>query len=94
MSKLFGYERGLFNYVLGVLTSVTGFLSMYIFGGIFMSLLSGFQAFRNSGDVANAVIAYVFSEALPPTSIQSVITQSVVGAIIAGLLWYKGVKSS
>jgi len=88
MGKVLGYERGAVNYVIGVLLTVPGFISMYIFGSGIMSVWAGFSNFARGGNLIEAALVYFLAEYLPPTSVGDIITQAVVGAVIAALLWY------
>lgn len=88
MAKPFGYERGAINYVIGVLLTVPGFISMYIFGSGIMSVWAGFSTFTREGNPIEAALAYFIAEYLPPTSVGDVFFQAVVGACVAAFLWY------
>lgn len=69
---------------------------MYIFGGGFISglrgLYEGLVTLTTGGEVTEAVVnsiaMYFLTEHLPPTSLEQVIMQSVVGAVLAAILWY------
>lgn len=88
MGKVLGYERGAVNYVIGVLLTVPGFISMYIFGSGIMSAWAGFNTLTRGGGLIEATLAYFLTEYLPPTSVEDIITQAVVGAVVAAILWY------
>lgn len=88
MGKALGYERGAVNYIIGVLLTVPGFISMYIFGSGIMSAWAGFNTLAQGGGMIEATIMYFLTEYLPPTSIRAVIAQAVVGAVVAAILWY------
>lgn len=88
MGKAFGYERGAINYVIGVLLTIPGFISMYIFGSGIFSVWAGFSNFAREGNPLEAVLAYFIAEYLPPTSVGDVLLQAVVGAVVAAILWY------
>ena len=60
---------------------------MYIFGGGIMTFFITAQHIF-SGEFINAFLQYFVMSALPPTSIGQIITQAIVGASVAGLLWF------
>lgn len=91
MGKILGYERGAVNYVIGVLLTIPGFISMYIFGSSILAVWAGFSTFAREGNLIEAVFRYFFVEFLPPTSIGDILLQAIVGAIVASLLWYSAV---
>lgn len=88
MAKTFGYERGLIKYIIKTPLTIVGFISMYIFGGGILSVASGLTHLFTSRSVFEAVMVYFFTEYLPPTSVEDVVMQVVVGVVTAGLLWY------
>ncbi|MCH8003950.1 MAG: hypothetical protein IH934_04950 [Nanoarchaeota archaeon] len=75
------------KYILGVLLSGVGFVSMYLFGGGLITLFKTFDKLF-SGQFIEAFLEYYIFSALPPTSIGHIITNAVVGAIVAGLFWF------
>ena len=88
MAKTLGYERGLIKYIIKTPLTVVGFVSMYIFGGGILSLFDGISHLFTEQNVFEAMLVYFISEHLPPTSIEGVLIQTIVGSIGAGLLWY------
>ena len=81
-----GIAIGLPKYIVGVLLSV-GFVSMYIFGG---AIITFFKTMNHlsSGNFGEAFFEYYIASALPPTSIEHVIGQAILGACVAGGLWF------
>lgn len=88
MAKLFGYERGLAKYIVKTPLTVTGFVSMYLFGGGILSVANSLEYLFREGSMIGAIFTYYFSEYLPPTSLSQVLYQTLVGTVVAGLLWY------
>ena len=88
MAKPLGYERGLVKYIVKTPLTLVGFVSMYIFGGGLLSIASGLTHLFTSKSVFEAVMVYFLTEYLPPTSIEDVIAQVVIGTFTAGFLWY------
>ncbi|MCK4589528.1 MAG: hypothetical protein KAT77_03735 [Nanoarchaeota archaeon] len=82
-----GIVAGTPKYIIGVLLSGTGFVSMYLFGGSLITLWNTLDRLF-SGNFIGAFIEYYLMSALPPTSIGHVIGQAVLGACIAGGLWF------
>lgn len=82
------YEAGLLRYILKTpFTSITGFISMYIFGGTVMNIETVLEALQQP-NVVKAIVFVFLSEVLPPTSIEEILIQVLAGSIVAGLLWY------
>tara|TARA_Y100000310_G_C19952177_1_gene477352 strand:+ start:89 stop:370 length:282 start_codon:yes stop_codon:yes gene_type:complete len=75
------------KYIIGVLLSVGGFIPMYIFGGVINTLFKTLNQLF-SGNYIEAVIGYYITSALPPTSIEHVLFQAILGAFVAGILWF------
>ncbi|UHQ98190.1 hypothetical protein HYG81_19005 (plasmid) [Natrinema zhouii] len=88
MAKPFGYERGLIKYIIKTPLTLIGFISMYLFGGGILSLVSSLSHLFTERSVFKAIVVYFFSEYLPPTSIEEILLQTVVGSVAAGLTWY------
>jgi len=88
MAKILGYERGAIKYLVGVLLTVPGFVSMYIFGGGLMSFWVGIESLLNGGTVVEAAVRYFLAEALPPTAVGDILGQAILGGVIATLIWY------
>ncbi|UVE50081.1 hypothetical protein KU306_14405 [Haloferax larsenii] len=85
MAKPFGYEIGAVKYI--VMSVFFNTIPMYIFGG---GVMSFFEAVTHTiGDGFVSGMAYYFlTKYLPPTSVSQVVVQIVMGAIVAGILWY------
>jgi len=83
-----GYLIGLLKYIVKTPLTVVGFVSMYIFGGSIFSAVSGLTRLFTSRSVLEATMVYFLTEYLPPTSVEDVIGQVVVGTVVAGLLWF------
>ena len=75
------------KYIIGVLLSMTGFASMYIFGGGIITFFKTAQ-YLFSGKFVNAFLEYFVMSALPPTSLEQIFSQAIIGACIAGLFWF------
>jgi len=88
MAKPLGPERGLVKYIVKTPLTVVGFISMYIFGGSLFSAASGLTHLFTSRSVLEATMVYFLTEYLPPTSVEDVIGQVLVGSAVAGVLWY------
>ena len=88
MAKTLGYERGLVKYIVKTPLTIVGFISMYIFGGGILSVLTGVTHMFSDQSILDAILMYFFTEYLPPTSVEDVILQAIVGSITAGLFWY------
>lgn len=81
-----GIGIGLPKYIIGVLFSAA-FVPMYIFGGGIISLFKTLDHLAQ-GDFIQAFLQHYIYSQLPPTSIENIIGNAVVGAICAGLLWF------
>ena len=88
MAKPLGPERGLVKYIIKTPLTIVGFMSMYIFGGSIFSVASGLTHLFTNRNVMEAIMVYLFTEYLPPTSIEDVIGQVIIGSVAAGFLWY------
>jgi len=82
-----GIGIGLPKYMLFTFLSGTGFVCMYIFGGTIVTLFSTFT-YLFSGRFIEAFVEYFINSALPPTSIEHVIGQAVIGVLVAGGSWF------
>ena len=84
-----GIILGTPKYIIGVLLSGTGFACMYLFGGTIFTFFNTLDQLL-SGNYLGAFIEYYIKSALPPTSLEHIFTQAIVGACIAGLFWFLG----
>lgn len=82
-----GTVIGAGKYMVNTPLSPWGFISMYLFGGVFMSAVSSLPHLI-AGDFVNAFVTYLMTEALPPTSIEQVLIQMGIGTIAAGSKWF------
>ncbi len=82
-----GTVIGAGKYMIATPLTVVGFISMYIYGGAFMSALNALPHLFG-GEFVNAFVTYFLSEALPPTSIGEVIIQTGLGTVAAGTKWF------
>ncbi|MFC1768716.1 hypothetical protein ACFLZX_03035 [Nanoarchaeota archaeon] len=82
-----GIGIGFPKYVIFTLLSGWGFVSMYLFGGTITTLFNTFHQLF-SGNFIQAFLHYYVYSALPPTSIEHVIIQAILGAVIAGSSWF------
>lgn len=85
MAKILGYERGAVRYV--IMSMLFNTIPMYIFGGGILSILEGAEHAFGEG-LIQGVLYYFLSEYLPPTSVEQVVMQIALGAVVAGGLWY------
>jgi hypothetical protein len=91
MGNSLAYEVGLIKYIIFTPLTLTGFISMYIFGSGIWAAISGIQAYSETENLIDAILRYFIVEYLPPTSIEGVVMQTGTGAVVAGLLWYSNV---
>lgn len=82
-----GRYTGAGKYAIATPLTVVGFISMYIYGGFFMSVMSALPHLF-AGDFVNAVVTYFLTEALPPTSLGGVIFQTIFGTAAATFKWF------
>jgi len=80
-------EHGFLKYVVMTPLTVVGFASMYVYGGAILTVFNSL-GFAFSGNLMDALLEYFFYSALPPTSIEHVFTQVIVGTLAAGIKWY------
>jgi hypothetical protein len=85
MAKRFGYERGAVNYFTGSLTGNP--VAMYIYGAGLLALWNALGETVGGSFVA-AVFDYFFTKYLPPTSVEQVAAQLLIGALVAAVKWY------
>lgn len=88
MAKPFGYERGLVKYIVKSPLTVVGFISMYIFGGGILSVVTGVTHLFSKQSILEAITMYFLTEYLPPTSLEEVLLQVGLGTVTAGFFWY------
>jgi hypothetical protein len=82
-----GRYVGAGKYAIATPLTVAGFISMYIYGGLFISAMSALpQLF--AGNFMDAFMTYFLSEALPPTSIGDVVFQAALGTGAATFKWF------
>lgn len=62
---------------------------MYLFGGTIVTLFKTLDKLF-TGQYIEAAIQYYIHSALPPTSLEHVLGQAVLGAIVASLFWLIG----
>jgi hypothetical protein len=65
---------------------------MYVFGGTINTAYNTLNQLF-SGNFVNAFVEYYIKNALPPTSIEHVFGQAVLGAGIAAILWFVGMAA-
>lgn len=85
MAKLFGYERGMVNYLTGSLTGNP--IAMYIYGAGLLALWNAYVE-TVGGSFVMATVGYFVTKYLPPTSVEQVVVQLVFGAVVASVKWY------
>ena len=85
MAKAFGYERGAFNYFTGSLTGNP--VAMYIYGAGLLALWNAYVEVI-AGSFIMASIDYFFTKYLPPSSVEQVVVQLLLGAVVASVKWY------
>ncbi|MFW6008951.1 MAG: hypothetical protein ACOCP8_06775 [archaeon] len=84
-----GLEEGFIKYVLITPLSIAGFLAMYTYGGVIITLINTFSKIF-TGNFLNASVEYFINSALPPTSINKIIIQTFIGSFSAGVKWLIG----
>lgn len=82
-----GRHAGAVKYAFFTPLTVVGFISMYIYGGLFMSVISSLPHLI-AGDFMSAFMTYLMTEALPPTSIADVVFQAAFGTGAATIKWF------
>jgi len=80
-------EEGLIKYVIITPLTVVGFTSMYIFGGIILTIINTISSIF-TGNFVDGLLEYFVHSALPPTSMEQVFTQVFLGTVVAGIKWY------
>lgn len=84
------YEAGFIKYIVFTPLTVVGAMSMYAYGGGIVTLLNTFHHLFSGGFV-EAFIEYFVTSALPPTSLEHIVLQIMVGSVTAGIKWYLAV---
>ena len=84
------YETGFFKYILFTPLTIVGAMSMYAYGGGIVTLFSTIHHILSGGFI-QAFIEYFVTSALPPTSIEHIVFQIMVGSVAAGIKWYLAV---
>lgn len=80
-----GYIIGLLKYLAkGPFTNPIAF---YIYGAGILALLNALPYFIR-GNFVQTVFQYFFTKYLPPTSVEQIVVQVVVGTTVAGLRWF------
>jgi len=85
MAKPLGYERGAVNYFTGSLTGNP--IAMYIYGAGLLALWNAYVE-ALGGSFVLATLDYFFTKYLPPTSVEQVVVQLLLGAAVASIKWY------
>ena len=85
MAKMWGYERGFVNYVFGSLSGNP--IAMYIYGAGLLAIWNAYVEMVGGSFVA-ATFDYFVTKYLPPMSVEQVIIQVCLGAVVAGVKWY------
>lgn len=80
------------SYLLGMLKYIfkgpfTNPVAFYIFGAGILAVLNAFPHLLD-GNFAMMAVDYFATKHLPPTSIEQVITQTVLGSVVAGIKWF------
>ena len=86
VKTIMGIGIGLPKYIIGVLLSAA-FIPMYIFGAGIITLFKTFEHIF-TGDFVSAFLQYYIYSQLPPTSIEVIFTNAIVGAVVAGFSWF------
>jgi hypothetical protein len=82
-----GIGIGLPKYMINTFLSLWGFVCMYLFGGTITTLFNTLS-YLFSGRFIEAFIEYFINSALPPTSIEHIIGQAIIGVMVAGASWF------
>jgi hypothetical protein len=91
------YELGALKWMIGMLLTPVGFVSLYIFGDGIWNTVTHFQAllhlfqFVDQPGVLVIGLAKIYVPT-PKSILQSFFVYPVVGGSVGGLLWYIGVK--
>ena len=83
MGILIGFPK----YVVFTLLTPVGFTSMYLFGGTVATLFKTLNQL-SSGRFIEAFGEYFIYSALPPTSVEHILSQAIFGAVAAGSSWF------
>ena len=79
------YVFGLFKYLIkGPFTNPVAF---YIFGAGFLAVLNALS-YLLRGDFLMTVLGYLMIRYLPPTSVEQVVRQVLIGTLAAGAKWF------
>ena len=81
-----GINKGALKYFVYTLLSGTGFVCMYLFGGVVITFFSTLNHLF-AGNFIEAFIEYYITSALPPTSVGQVIGTAILGAGVAAVKW-------
>ncbi|AFV24473.1 hypothetical protein Mpsy_2269 [Methanolobus psychrophilus R15] len=60
---------------------------MYVYGGLILTFFLTAK-YLLEGDFIDAFIEYFVSSALPPTFLEQLLMQVIVGTVAAGMKWY------
>ena len=87
------YEAGALKYLIGMLLTPVGYVSLYIFGDGIWNTIQHFQAVVKLLlylDEPDRLIAGLFKIYLPTPEgvLESLIVYPIVGGIVAMMLWY------
>ena len=82
-----GIAGGAIKYVIFTPLTIVGFVCMYIFGGVIITLFNTLNQLF-SGNFIEAFLEYFVYSALPPTSLSHILIQVVVGTLVAGFKWF------
>ena len=88
MARQYGYETGAVRYF--IMSIFFNGVAMYIFGGGILAVLEAiFSTFE--GGFIQGILFYFVTKYLPPTSVEQILLQIVLGSFIAAIKWYNNV---
>lgn len=90
------YELGAVKWVIGMLLTPVGYVSLYIFGDGIWNTVTHFQALLTvlTAETGSAILLGLAEIYIPtPESfVSSLVVYPVVGGTVGAALWYKGSK--
>jgi hypothetical protein len=90
------YELGAVKWLIGMLLTPVGYVSLYIFGDGIWNTVTHFQAIvtlvtTETGPAILLALAEIYIPT-PESMVSSLVIYPLVGGTVGALLWYKGSK--